>query len=268
MEAPMGLKRLVKNWKDKQVEAILAEDGFRRCSAEAVQPIDVAFVGWPKSGNSWCQFIVANLYYGVDTSIASDKIVQDLVPDVHRSRFVRRYSEQMIVKSHNLPQPNFRKVIHLVRDGRDAMVSYYHFRKALGFKGTLNELMDENSDVYSTWWGHAAAWNDNKFNAEKMLLRYEDLLDDAENQIARIADFIGADATATRASEIAAQTTFSVLKDKEKKHGLENKDWPKDKQFFRRGKVGSFQDEMSVDDAKRFEDRAGDQLIGFGYALS
>jgi hypothetical protein len=58
--------------------------------------------------------------------------VQDLVPDVYYTKFYKRYFTPTFFKTHDLPKPQHRRVIYLVRDGRDAMVSYFHHIAALG----------------------------------------------------------------------------------------------------------------------------------------
>jgi hypothetical protein len=88
-------------------------------------PSDMFVAGYPKSGNTWVQYMMAGVLFGVDTRLAPDSLIQDLVPDVYFKRFYRRYLSSMFFKTHDLPKPNYRKVIYFVRDGRDVMVSYF-----------------------------------------------------------------------------------------------------------------------------------------------
>jgi hypothetical protein len=100
---------------------------------------DIFVAGYPRSGNTWMQYLLAGVIFGTDSRLTPDSLIQDLVPDVHYKRFYRRYRTPTFFKTHDLPQPRYRKVIYLVRDGRDAMVSYFHYLNALS-KPTLKRL--------------------------------------------------------------------------------------------------------------------------------
>jgi len=92
---------------------------------------DIFVVGYPKSGNTWFQNILASLIYGVNPELTPDSVIQDLIPDVHYKCYYRRYRNSVVFKSHSFPRPDYRKVIYIVRNGRDVMVSYFHYLKIL-----------------------------------------------------------------------------------------------------------------------------------------
>lgn len=90
-------------------------------------PSDVFVAGYPKSGITWIQYLLAGLTCGVDASSAPDTLVQALVPDVGYQKFYMRFATPTFFRTHFLPQSSYRRVIYLVRDGRDVMVSYFSF---------------------------------------------------------------------------------------------------------------------------------------------
>src|SRR5207253_2761977 len=92
---------------------------------------DVVVVGYPKSGNTWFQILLAGAVFGVDTTVAPPGLVSQLVPDLQSRRSYRRLTTPMFFKSHDLPRPEFRRVVQLLRDGRDVMVSYVHHLRAI-----------------------------------------------------------------------------------------------------------------------------------------
>ena len=82
---------------------------------------DVFIVGYPKSGNTWYQNLVSGLVFGCNPAVTSDHVIQELVPDVHSKKFFRRFGDRAFFKSHHLPRREYRHVVYLLRDGRDAM---------------------------------------------------------------------------------------------------------------------------------------------------
>ncbi|MFV0445599.1 MAG: sulfotransferase domain-containing protein, partial [Planctomycetaceae bacterium] len=98
---------------------------------EQTQPHDIFLCGFPRSGHTWFQNLMAGAVFGFDPEFAHDTLIQDLIPDVHYKTHYKRYGETAYFKSHQLPDRRIRRVVYLLRDGRDAMTSYYHFLQAL-----------------------------------------------------------------------------------------------------------------------------------------
>ena len=99
-----------------------------------LDPQDIFIAGYPKSGNSWFQELIAGVVYGVMPEFSLPALVHELVPDVHFKAFYQRFNTPMFFKTHSLPRPEYKRVVYLLRDGRDAMVSYFHHSSAVGRK--------------------------------------------------------------------------------------------------------------------------------------
>lgn len=235
--------------------------------AETVQPQDVVIVGFPKSGHTWMQAILADLAYGVDPVVAPDNLIQDLVPDVHQNRMTRRYSDAVFFKSHQFPKKEYRQVIYMLRDGRDVLVSYYHYRRAWGYQGSIRDLVNEENPVYGSWGSHVRAWHQNPYSASIKVLKYENLLVSFHEELRNLAEFFKFDADSDRIDRIAEATKFKSLQDKERKRGRPNPNWPTDKLFMRRGVAGSFRDELDAGTLDLFENKFGDVLRECGYTM-
>src|ERR1700736_1114533 len=154
---------------------------------------DIFIAGYPKSGNTWVQNLVAAVVFGVDPQLAPDNLIQDLVPDVHSCRYYRRYSTPTYFKTHDLPRPEYRRVIYLLRDGRDVMVSYYHHLRALNGDGIdFQEIVRTGKHLTpSKWHEHVNAWRSNPFEAEMLTVKYEDLLENPIQELRRVCHFAG-----------------------------------------------------------------------------
>jgi hypothetical protein len=222
-----------------------------------LRPKDTMIVGFPKSGHTWMQSLIANVKYGVDPRIADDHLIQDLVPDLHQRRWHKRYGKSMCFKSHMLPRKDFKRVIYLIRDGRDVMVSYYHFRRAWGYNGSLVDLITEEHPLYATWSHHVATWLDNPYGAHILYVRYENMLNDSVGTLRQICDFLSLETSEEELEAAAFRSSFQNMRAKEDKFGRPNKDWPADRKFMRRGIAGSWKDEMPPDVEKAFLTVAG-----------
>lgn len=92
-----------------------------------VYPDDVFIVSYPKSGNTWTRFLIANLVYPEKNPDFSN--INDLLPDPEAvtKRDLERAARPRFLKSHQYFDPRFQKVIYIVRDPRDVVLSEYHF---------------------------------------------------------------------------------------------------------------------------------------------
>lgn len=157
---------------------------------------DVWIVSYPKSGNTWTRFLIANLVAGDEPVDWSN--IERFVPDIYDNRdpHLRALPRPRYFKSHEAYRPEYRRVVFIVRDPRDIAVSYYHFvRKAhrLPPEASISEYMatflEGRIDPYGNWGENVGSWLGARRGTEDFtVVRYEDLLEDAEAQLARIAD--------------------------------------------------------------------------------
>ena len=233
-------------------------------------PEDVFVVGFPKSGITWFQHLVSGIVHGVDARTSPPLLANDLVPDVHFNAFYRRYSTPMFFKSHCLPRPDYRRVVYLLRDGRDAMVSYFHFletmrRQKLDF---LELVTTGVTKIPCKWHQHVGSWLGNPHGAEMIVIKYEDLLSEPVEQLERFCRFINLDRKRASLVAVAEAARFRNLRAKEARLGFGWPEiWPADKFFFRRGVTGSYKDEMPADVLRAFMSDAAEMLQRNGYAV-
>jgi hypothetical protein len=230
-------------------------------------PADVFLVAYPKSGITWLQSLVAGAVYGLDPAQAPDRLVQDLVPDVHYKTHYKRYRTPTFFKTHHLPRPEYRRAVYLLRDGRDVMVSYAHHLAALeGRPIDLARLVADEALFPCPWHRHVEAWAANPFGADVLTIRYEDLRQDTARELGRLCAFAGEPQGAEALQRAARQCSFAAMQDKERRFGWDNAAWPKDRPFVRRGVSGSYRDEMPAEALALFVRQAGEALRRWGYA--
>ena len=231
-------------------------------------PNDVFIVGYPKSGNTWMQNLVAGVVYGIDPQYAPDTLIQELVPDVHYKRYYKRFRTPMFFKSHHLPRPEYKRVVYLLRDGRDVMVSYYYYLTAVKNKEIdfLNLVKHGPDHPFGKWHEHVEAWLSNPYNVEMIVIKYENLINDPMTQLQELCEFIGIKRSTEFLEIVAKGSSFDKMRWKEKTYGSDNLAWPRDKPFVRRGKVGTYKDEMPKNVLMTFLKEAGATLSKCGYA--
>ena len=160
-----------------------------------------------------------------------EDLIQEIVPDVHTAKFYRRYDTRTLFRTHHLPRPQYRRVIHLVRDGRDAIVSYYHFCAAIeGQQPNFTHMISTDEGLFPCkWHEHTAAWLANPDDAKLMTLNYEALKEDTLAELRRLCDFAEGERDRQVLKNVARTCAFDAMREKEKRMGWANSIWPKDK---------------------------------------
>lgn len=248
-------KLLKTNVVERHVEDRIKAAFPAACRMGEFRDNDVFLVGYPKSGNTWLQNLLAGLTYGVCSDTLPGRLVQEMVPDVHYKKYFQRFGETTCFKSHHLPRKEYRRVIYIVRDGRDALVSYWHYHKALtGKELDFENMVESPIEGHGKWADHVLAWMDNPYDARLLLLKYEDLLQDGASQLRRICEFLELDKPQAELEKIVEVNQFDSLKEKEKRLGFGHDTWKTDQPFFRRGVTGAYKDEMPLEAIRKFNE--------------
>lgn len=260
----LPVKPLVEEEFDRQIQSRADLIPISNTTSE-----DIFIAGYPKSGNTWFQNLITGVVFGMDGRFVPDALVQSLVPDVHAVRYYRRYLTPMYFKTHALPQPEYRKVVYLVRDGRDVMVSYLHHLAALEKSAPdFLHLVETGEGLFPCrWHEHVEAWRANPHGASVLTIAYEALKKDPLSELKRFCEFAGIERD-ERLLEAAIRTnSFEVMRQKEETFGSSNVAWPRDKPFVRRGVVGSFKDEMPPEVLDSFMRQSASAMASLGYSV-
>lgn len=166
-----------------------------------VYPSDTFLVSYPKSGNTWVRFLLANLI--ASTPPKSFPEANSVIPDVHNKKslaILKGVAESnRILKSHFAFEPAYNKVIYIVRDPRSVAVSQYFFKirrgeisKDMAFSNYFQKFLKGFEDHYGSWGEHAASWiAAREHNPDFYLVRYEDLKQDTKGELSKMVDFLG-----------------------------------------------------------------------------
>jgi Sulfotransferase domain len=154
---------------------------------------DIVIVGYLRSGNRWFQNLIAGELHGIGPRFLPTALVHDLVLERDVGKYRRRYAMPMYFESHALPLPEHRRVVYLLRDGRDAMVSYRHYREAIdGVEyDFLNFVSPETRPYPCHWAAHVDARTNDRYRAQMSVIKYEDLIGKSIAELRRLCEFAG-----------------------------------------------------------------------------
>ena len=245
-----------------------------------VLPDDVFLVSYPKSGNTWTRFLIANLVY--PEKIPDFSNINDLVPDPEAmaKRDLERAPRPRLLKSHQYFDPRYPKVIYIVRDPRDVVLSEYHFdikRRAIAEDFPLTEFVarfirGEVNHQSGTWFENAASWfytrrGDSRF----LLVKYEALQSRAMDEMERIAGFLGISTDQERLAFAIEQSSADRMRELEKKQAhlwSSTRETRKDKPFVRSAKSGGWKAELPESGIAEIESAWGGLMRAMGYELA
>ncbi|WP_417854997.1 sulfotransferase domain-containing protein [Xanthomarina gelatinilytica] len=248
----------------QQTENMMRQNNFLPISE--TKPQDIFIAGFPKSGNTWMQNLIAGLQFNIETATLPDTLTQELVPDVHSKEFYKRFYDVVFFKTHGLPRREMKRVIHLVRDGRDAMASYFAMNQAMKKQVTLEEMIIDGKAIYPCrWHEHTQKWLDNPYDAEIITIKYEDLINDTLTELKKIIAFAKLNCSDYLINKVIEGNSFAQMKNKEKLFGWNNKNWDSSKDFIRKGQIESYKEEIPNELILAFENYSKNQLQHFNY---
>ncbi|MCE9519480.1 MAG: sulfotransferase domain-containing protein [Verrucomicrobia bacterium] len=225
----------------------------------------VWLASYPRSGNKFARLILGSLFQA-ETATVYDRPANATAaeetprwtgtsPNNDAAIASRDFAQCVFVKTHELPQDSDRNpAICVVRDGRDCLVSYAHYvlrrfsdsRTPPSFEATLKMLI-RSREHFGGWSTHVSAWSDRE--AATTVLRYEDMIDDPAGAISAACRGIGLKPPAPS----GALPAFEDLHAKKP-------------QSFRKGRVGSWREEMPAALEELFWSIHGTAMERMGYA--
>jgi hypothetical protein len=188
---------------------------------------DVFLVTYPRSGTTWISCVAAELLFQLSPKSLTE--IDSIVPDVHAlpEKSAVPAASQYLVKSHFPlngvpPFGEYRRVIYMVRDPRDVMLSYHRYSQFLSnYPGDLKEFaMDWAAGRIwpCSWQEHVNSWlapRTRTASFELTVLRYEDFVADPIGQTLVLAQVLGVDPGRARIEEIVADTSAASMRARE-----------------------------------------------------
>lgn len=237
---------------------------------------DIYLVSYPKSGNTWMRYLLA---YALWPELGSPDMTElgSYVPSYSDKQQLLdpsspcNKSNHRIIKEHFLyqgvAQKNAKRVIYICRDGRDAIVSYWHFcNQRDGTSMSLGEFIKQStlpSHSYGPWQEHVLGWLHAKLQ-HKLIIRYEDMLDNPEACLKEALNFAEFQVDDLTLKDAVNRASFGSLKKLEQEKGF-NYEGVNNVEFVRKGVAGGWADHFSSEDLDLFDRYHGGPIPELGY---
>jgi hypothetical protein len=247
----------------------------------AVRPGDTFIVSYPRSGNTWTRFLLANLLY--PNKEITFKNIEQLIPDAEAqsSRYLKNVPSPRFIKTHQYFDHRYGKVIYIVRDPRDVVLSYYDFSRKNGHIPdgfSLDRYVSDfvgarlSSASWGTWAENVGTWVAARQGQPTfLLLRYEDLIAQTEVELARVAQFLNLIATRERIAVAVQNCSAERMREMEK---TQSADWISTKNkrpdipFVGTAIQGKWKSRLSPEAVLQIESAWGSLMVHLGYTLS
>lgn len=256
-----GLAALWWRWRDERRRT--------RKRLPQLMAADVVFASHAKSGRTWLRAMISHALHRTRGVPVEELIDFDnfhrLDPGIPRVYFTSDYNEPAAIRRRLERFAREKRLLLMVRDPRDVVVSYWHHhrkrssprvRARLGMPADLSSTglaefvraerygLPSVIDFLDRWAAIAFA------HPRAHLVRYEDLRARPVEELARVVEFLGVPAPQADLEAAVAFTSFEALREKERSgfyrsERLQARD-PGDPESFkvRRGKVGGYRDEL------------------------
>lgn len=245
----------------------------------AVFSDDIFIVSYLRSGNTWTRFLVANLMHEHEPVTFSN--IERVIPDIHAQsrRYLKSIPRPRILKSHEYFDPRYKKLIHIVRDPRDVVLSYYNFQRKYRHIGDgypmeayVDRFVAGELNDFGSWGENVLSWLATRHDSPSfLLLRYEDIVKETTRELAKIAAFLGIEPTPERLAKAIERSSAERMRRLEQKEGdgwVSTKGRRKDIPFIGPAKSGRWKSELPDGSVSKIESAWGPLMKTLGYELA
>jgi len=235
---------------------------------------DRFIVSFPKSGSTWLRFIIGSYITDEEFDFHKGRV---LITDIHADKELALAQEPpRLLKSHDPYNPNYQKVLHIVRDVRSVVISYYYHQlkfKLIDQNTTIEQFVEDYlDDKYLDWGEHTMSWYTHSMGLKKYLsVKYEDLkVGDNVALIGTILKFLEIDDNpdALRIGRALSNSSIDKMRKKElsQRDSIPtHKNSRTDINFIRKGSVNEFESLLSDAQLEQLIEKFSEPLKQFGY---
>lgn len=164
-----------------------------------LEPTDMMVASYPRSGNTWLRFLLADLITGAAVDFVG---VERVIPSVgaHAAGPHVARDRGRLIKTHEPYNSHYRRAIYLVRDVRDVLVSQYRVRRPdpedlSALDDFVASFTTQRASSFGPWHEHVRGWLDAaRSSSEIHVFKFEELRADPVGGVGEIARLAGIEA--------------------------------------------------------------------------
>ncbi len=224
---------------------------------------------------------------GVESSDLPLEDIDCLRPDVYRE-MARHIQHPLYLKVHDarirnkedeflFPADVTGGILYIIRNPLDVAVSFsHHFGKNL--EDTIKQLTNPEAFIYNDqpslriqlpthlldWSSHIRSWVDES-GLPVCVVRYEDMTYNPDQTFPKIVSALNLTLDPARLKQSILFSSFDQLQKQENEKNFKERHVNADTSFFRKGKTGSWREELSQQQAQKLLESHGDLMLRFGY---
>ncbi|KAL1765576.1 bile salt sulfotransferase 1-like [Sigmodon hispidus] len=247
----------------------------------AMRDEDTVILSYPKSGTNWLVEILCLVQTKGDPKWIQSVPIWKRYPWIENAVGYQEFITQegpRFMRSH-LPIQLFprsffsskAKVVYIIRNPRDVLISGYYFWGKASFAKNPDSLRTyfewflEGNVIYGSWFEHTRNWLSMRESSNFLVLSYEDMKKDTRGTIEKICDFLEKKLELDELDLVLKYSSFQAMK----KNNMSNYSvidkniLPNDLNLLRQGTTGDWKNHFTVAQAEVFDKVFKEKMAGF-----
>ncbi|XP_077984773.1 sulfotransferase 1C2-like isoform X1 [Glandiceps talaboti] len=232
---------------------------------------DIFVVTYPRSGTTLSQHIVRLVMNHGDLESTVKTNLHDMFPFLEVSRpnkdkpnfmYLDSMRSPRLIKTHLplelIPKQVFEKkpkILYVVRNPKDVAVSNFNFNEVFGTDDTFGDFLEdfmEGEVTFGSWFDHTKGWLRHSQDEHVMVLRFEDIIQDLNGNISKIANFLlPTMLSSKKLEEITELCGFDKMRDNPQ---LNKRAISESTPLLRKGVVGDWRNVFTVAQSERLDE--------------
>ncbi|ELK31021.1 PREDICTED: bile salt sulfotransferase isoform X1 [Myotis davidii] len=246
-----------------------------------VRDEDVITLSYPKSGTNWIKEIINLIHTRGDPSWVRSVVSWERSPWIETPEGLELIKKQKDPRSYasHLPMQLFpkslftskAKVIYIMRNPRDVIISGYHFHKTLKITKNPNSFEEyfewflRGNVPYGSWFDHIGGWLQMRGKQNFLLISYEELHQDLRASVEKVSQFLGTKLSSEELDSVLKNVTFQAMKDNKMSNFSLLSDIYMDQRkacFLRKGITGDWKNQLTVAQSEAFDKVYQEKMAG------
>jgi len=202
-----------------------------------------------------------------------DKVLRGIVSNNADVNFVKTHNARLSASAMDLiPDRYTRSAIYILRNPLDMVLSYARHYGIAPEEAVTQIVHPENANLptkrtvtqyLSSWDNHVRSWMAYA-PWKRLLVRYEDLLDDPETHFGKMLEHIGVPVEPERLARAIRFSSFDELSKQEEKQGFIERS-EESERFFSKGRKDQWKTDLDPALAEKLRARFGETMQKYGY---